>query len=74
MIQGHKASAYSVRYDGDGKKIEEEHRQCAHCQYTWVYVPGSGKQRGFCLKCMAVLCGKPECMRTCVPWDKKVGL
>jgi hypothetical protein len=40
--------------------------QCCHCQYTWRLQPGSGRRRGFCHRCMAVTCGKAECM-VCTP-------
>jgi hypothetical protein len=61
MILGHKPSAYVVHFDRNGKKIEEETRQCVHCSYEWVYRPGSRKIRGFCLKCYGVVCGRDEC-------------
>lgn len=65
MIQGNKASGYFVRGipGGHGETEEGETRQCVHCQDTWVYRPGSGARRGFCMKCMGILCGKPECLR-----------
>lgn len=42
---------------------------CCHCGYVWVPIKGSGIQRGFCLKCMQVTCGRPEC-NECVPQEK----
>lgn len=50
----------------DGREVGEL-RQCSHCQYTWVYRAGSGAKRGVCLKCMGLVCGKPECMAGCAP-------
>ena len=50
--------------DSDKKK-ECEFVQCCHCQRLWLYKPGSGKVRGFCLRCMGVTCG-PDCDE-CVP-------
>lgn len=41
--------------------------QCAHCSAHFISVRGSGKRRGFCWKCMKVLCGKLSCM-TCKPY------
>ena len=61
MIHGHKPSSYFVTFDGEGRKIEGECRQCVHCQYTWEYHPGSGVQRGYCLECGGFVCARPEC-------------
>lgn len=68
MIRGHKPAGHVVTYDDCGKKIERELRQCCHCQYTWIYEPGSGIKRGFCLKCMGLLCGRQECFNNCAPF------
>lgn len=45
-------------------------RQCAHCQMHWQHRPGSGIQRGFCLRCNAVTCGKRQCETRCEPWER----
>jgi len=45
--------------------------QCCHCGCHFVSVKGSGTVRGFCLRCSAVTCGKPECDR-CVPFEKQL--
>ena len=63
MIHGQrKASAYGVGFTAEGLKIEEEFRQCCHCQHVWVYRPGSGIRRGWCLKHDAFVCGRDECI------------
>lgn len=71
MVRGNQAAGYGVYYDEFGLKHEIEYRQCSHCQYTWVYQAGSGRQRGWCMHCTGLLCGRPECMKmTCAPfWD-----
>jgi hypothetical protein len=56
----------------EGPPIEADTMQCAHCMKHWVVVPGSGRKRGWCLKCNAPLCGAEKCMTTCVPFEKKV--
>lgn len=62
MIHGvNKASGYGVHYTAEGHKIEEETRQCCHCQYTWVYKHGSGIRRGYCTKHDGWVCGRKEC-------------
>jgi hypothetical protein len=70
MISGHKPSAYFLTFDGEGKRIEGECRQCVHCQYTWEYRPGSGVERGFCIRhgnppvgCGGFLCARAECFQ-----------
>lgn len=61
MIRGYKPNGYYVTSDSSGVRIEGETRQCAHCQYTWEYRPGSGITRGWCMKCQGLLCARPEC-------------
>ena len=46
--------------------------KCEHCRYTWIPIKGSGKKRGFCMKCMGVLCGKKECLIECLPYIKRL--
>ena len=72
MITGHHPSGYLTTHDASHHKVEQETRSCSHCQYTWVYRPGSGHQRGFCLHCMSVLCGKPACQASCAPFSEAV--
>lgn len=43
--------------------------QCAHCGGHFEVKPGSGKRRGWCLKCSAPLCGQAGCM-VCVPMER----
>ncbi len=63
MIVGYKPNGYFATATGEGKKVEGETRQCAHCEYSWMYEPGSGRKRGICLHCMALICGRAECFR-----------
>lgn len=63
MIHGHnRAAGYGVHFSSEGYKIEEETRQCVHCQAHWVYRPGSGIRRGYCLKHDGWLCGQDACI------------
>lgn len=57
----------------DSQPVELETRQCRHCGKHWLYQPGSGKRRGFCLKCMGLTCGEPEC-DPCVPYEARIEL
>lgn len=63
MIHGHKPSGYTVTQDESGCRIEGETRQCVHCQFTWIYQPGSGDRRGWCLNCNGFVCAREECMK-----------
>src|SRR5687768_17355560 len=47
--------------------------QCCHCSAHFVSVRGSGKRRGFCLKCRKVTCGKAAC-DVCIPYEAKLDL
>ena len=52
----------------DGKHVFDT-IQCGHCGSHEEIVPGSGKKRGFCPKCKKFVCGKPQCMQTCIPFE-----
>lgn len=42
---------------------------CIHCGYVWTWQPGSGRQRGWCMKCNGLLCGRRVCRaRPCQHW------
>lgn len=56
----------------DGKHVADT-KQCCHCNAHFVSVQGSGKRRGFCLRCYHVTCGKKEC-DVCVPFEEKLNL
>lgn len=58
-------------YDCDGPEQTFDTVQCCHCQRHWVYVPGSGRKRGFCLKCNGITCGEPAC-DACVPVEQRL--
>ena len=86
MITGHKPNGFFQTVSPTGQRLEGETRMCVHCQYTWIYQPGSGHRRGWCLKCNGLLCGRPACAaqqrrlvasfadqtRSCVPYTDGV--
>jgi hypothetical protein len=49
---------------------EADTLMCCHCQHHWQVEPGSGKQRGWCLRCDQPTCGKAACEEKCVPFEK----
>lgn len=53
--------------DAPGGIIAGETLQCVHCGGHWMIQPGSGKLRGFCLRCNGPICG-PGCAE-CRPID-----
>lgn len=55
----------------DGKHIADTLR-CVHCSASWVVQPGSGKKRGWCVKCKGPLCGSPDCDDACVPLEMRL--
>ena len=55
-----------------GRVLQEgQTLSCCHCQRTWAVRPGSGRQRGWCLRCNAPTCGGPACL-TCLPWERQM--
>jgi len=45
---------------------------CCHCGMHYTVVPGSGRRRGFCFKCMAPTCGGPSCDQ-CFTVEQRLG-
>lgn len=56
---------------GDGPVIEADTLQCVHCGGHFIVRPGSGRQRGFCMRCNGVTCGHESC-NACNPFQKLV--
>jgi hypothetical protein len=54
----------------DGKEVAHT-LQCCHCNAHFASVRGSGKKRGFCVRCHHVTCGKLEC-DVCIPFEEKL--
>ncbi len=61
---------YMSMTDPDGKILEADTLQCVHCQAHWRVEPGSGKKRGFCMRCNGPICG-PKCA-VCVPSQQQL--
>ena len=59
-------------HDG-GPTITRDTIMCVHCNGHWVVIPGSGRKRDFCRRCMGPTCG-PECPAGtgCVPWEQHI--
>lgn len=53
--------------------VQSDTVSCCHCGYTWVFQPGSGRRRGFCLRCNHITCGRECCERMgCVPQEQQI--
>lgn len=48
-------------------------KQCCHCGNHFAMIKGSGKKRGWCMKCHGITCGALGCCK-CVPFEKKLEL
>lgn len=68
-----KPKGYAIWSFPDKAPIERETLQCCHCGRHWIVVPGSGRKRGFCTKCMQVTCGHAKC-DPCVPVEKQLDM
>lgn len=55
----------------DGNVIADT-KQCGHCHKHVLSVRGSGITRGYCMKCNSWLCGAPECVSYCYPFEKRM--
>tara|TARA_Y100000310_G_scaffold98201_1_gene95921 strand:- start:16490 stop:16765 length:276 start_codon:yes stop_codon:yes gene_type:complete len=54
----------------DGEQVADTAR-CVHCGKHFVMVRGSGRRRGFCLKCSGMTCGAATCL-ACVPAERRI--
>lgn len=51
----------STPADG-GPVVVSDTVSCVHCAFTWQFIPGSGRRRGWCMKCHGIVCGRPACV------------
>lgn len=63
-------AGYFVATGPAGTEDAGETISCVHCQMHWRVEPGSGRKRGFCLRCNGPTCGKEGCESRCVPFEK----
>ena len=65
-------AAGAIMHDGGsqgGWTVISESVQCVHCGAHITIVPGSGRERGFCRRCMGVVCGHKNCW-ACIPEEQ----
>jgi len=66
-----RADGYFEVTDPEKGVIKGDTLQCGHCGRHFAVRPGSGTKRGWCLKCMKVTCGGPDCVE-CTPFEKRL--
>lgn len=66
-----KSDGYARIDDPDLGVIEMDTLQCVHCGFHFHVIPGSGRTRGYCMKCNGVHCGGLSCWE-CRPYQKLV--
>lgn len=54
-----------------GLAVARDTVRCCHCGAQWVWQKGSGRKRGFCLRCKGITCGCLECDK-CVPLEQQL--
>ncbi len=57
--------------DEYGRITEGQTLTCVHCGAMWQIIPGSGRERGFCFRCMGPTCDRNECNR-CLPYERQL--
>ena len=55
----------------DGARVEYQTLRCVHCGCHWIYQPGSGRKRGWCMRCDGTTCGARKCL-ACVPYEAQI--
>jgi hypothetical protein len=69
----HHLSGEFIEKTLDGKIIAEGQTiTCAHCGIVWQVKPGSGRERGWCLRCGGPTCGSKACTERCVPYERQM--
>lgn len=76
VLKQNQAHGYSTITEPGVGTIERETRMCCHCGKHWLYDPirsglGLKKDRGFCMKCSALTCGKRDC-DPCYPYEERI--
>ena len=71
-IQRHARGAIIITDPERPYDSERDTVMCAHCQKHWIPEPGSGRERGWCLRCNGPTCGQQVCNEHCIPWEKRI--
>lgn len=71
LIIGPKEDGVIITQTEGGPEVHHPTYQCCHCGLHFQSVKGSGKRRGFCMRCKRITCGHPDC-GVCIPWERKM--
>lgn len=66
-----KPSGHYEIVDPEGPTVRGDTVCCVHCKHTWLFIPGSGRLRGWCHRCGGLTCGSPAC-DLCVPFEARL--
>jgi len=66
-----RANGYAIWTYAEGVPKERDTLQCVHCGKHWFVEVGSGRERGWCGRCMGVTCGEKPCL-VCIPLMKAI--
>lgn len=71
---GHSCVGVLTSTDKDrDRAVQTDLVRCVHCGYMWQFVPGSGRRRGFCMRCNGFVCGQHYCEAVgCVEWRQQL--
>lgn len=67
-IGQHAGVFITMPLDSD-RVVTQDTVQCVHCGGHWIWQPGSGRRRGFCMRCNGFTCGAERC-NACVPLEQ----
>lgn len=67
-----KPDGYTKTTGPHGEIVDCDTLQCGHCAGHWEVVAGSGRERGFCRRCLRYICGRPECMAGCLTSEQRL--
>lgn len=71
-VTARKSAGYISIVEPDKRPLEFDTLQCVHCGGHWRVQPGSGRKRGYCMRCNGVTCGQEECETKCEPEEVKI--
>ncbi len=67
-----KPDGYTITRGPHGERVDADTLQCCHCGSHEEIVAGSGRERGWCLRHNAFVCGRPMCMAFCMDKEQRL--
>ena len=72
LLDSQASGEFTVKGTDGSIEREGQTLTCVHCGGMWEVKPGSGRRRGWCLRCNGPTCGSQECSAHCVPWERQM--